>query len=133
MITRSSAAGDPIPPHLQFMMKSSSVDSCFHYNIAEHMPQIHAAFSFEEERLFPVMFGQNKKGGMDSKEFKKCVLGSIVLLYPKARDKPGHLVMLKVDSGSGRINLNRLARLQQLGFVMYPGIPNSTHVSQETD
>ncbi len=28
------------------------------------------------------MFGQNKKDGMDSKEFKMYVFGSIVPLYP---------------------------------------------------
>jgi hypothetical protein len=41
--------------------------------------------------------------------------------------------MLKVDSGPGRMNLNLLAWLQQLGFVMYPGVPNTKHLSQETD
>jgi hypothetical protein len=97
------------------------------------MPQICAAFSFKEERLFPVTFGQNKKGGMDSTEFEKYVLGSIVPLYPTAHDKLGHCVMLKVDSGPGRMNLNLLARLQRLGIVMYPGIPNMTNMSQETD
>jgi hypothetical protein len=126
MITSSSAAGDPIPPYLQFMMKSMSVNSCFHYNIAKYMLQIRAAFGFKEERLFPVTFGQNEKGGMDSNEFKKYVLGSIIPLYPTARDKPGYRVMLKVDSGPGRMNLNLLARLQELGFVIYPGAPNTT-------
>jgi hypothetical protein len=56
MITGSSATGDPIPPHLQFMTKLTSVDSPFNYNIAKNMPQICAAFGFEEEMLFPVMF-----------------------------------------------------------------------------
>ncbi len=111
MITGSSAAGDPIPPNIQCMMKLRSVDSCFHYNIAEHMLQICAAFGFEEERLFPITFGQNKKGGMDSKEFKKNILGLIVPLYPTACDKPGHCVMLKVDSGPSRMNLNSLTAI----------------------
>ncbi len=57
--------------------------SCFHYGIAKYMPQIRAAFGFEEERLFPVTFGQNEKGAMDSKEFEKYLLGSIVPLYPQ--------------------------------------------------
>ncbi len=48
------------------------------------MPQIHAAFGFKEERLFLITFGQIKKGGMDSKEFKKYALESIVPLYPTA-------------------------------------------------
>ncbi len=112
MITGNSAAGDPIPPHLHFMTKSMSVDSRVHYNIAKYMPQIREAFGFEEERLFPITFGQNEKGGMDSEEIKKYVLGSIIPLYPTARDKPGHRVILKVDSGPSRMNLNLLARLR---------------------
>ena len=66
---------------------------------------------------------------MDSEEFEKYVLGSIVPLYPTAQDKPGHCVMLKVDSGPGRMNLNLLARLWQLGFEVYLGVPNTTHMS----
>jgi hypothetical protein len=133
MITGSSAAGDPIPPHLQFMSKSTSSDSRFHYDIAEHIPMVCASFGFSSERLFPITFGRNKKGGMDSVEFEKYVLGSIVPLYPHARDKKGHRVLLKVDLGPGRMNLMLLARLRRLGFVLYPGVPNTTHVSQETD
>ncbi len=79
------------------------------------------------------MFGQNEKGRINSDEFEKYVLESIVPLYPTAQDKPGHCVMLKVNSGPGRMNLNLLAWLLQSGFVMYPGVPNTTHVSQETD
>jgi hypothetical protein len=86
------------------MTKSMFVDSCFHYNIAKHLLQICVAYCFEEERLFPVMFGKNKQGGMDSEEFAEYFLGSILPLYLTACNKPGHCVMLKLDSGPGRIN-----------------------------
>ncbi len=42
-------------------------------------------------------------------------------------------MLLKVDSGPGKMNLNLLAKLQCLGFVLYPCVPNTTHVTQETD
>ncbi len=38
-----------------------------------------------------------------------------------------------MDSGLGRSNLDLLVRLKLLGFVLYPGVPNTTHVMQETD
>ena len=57
------------------------------------------------------MFGQNKKGGMESEEFAKYLFGSIVILFPHAKDKPGHRVLLKVDLRPGRMNLNLLAKL----------------------
>ena len=41
---------------------------------------------------FPITFSQNKKGGMDSVEFEKYVLRSIVPLYSHAQDKKGHWV-----------------------------------------
>jgi hypothetical protein len=90
-------------------------------------------FGCAEECTRPVLFGQNKKGGMDSEEFVKYLFGSIVILYPHAKDKPGHHVLLKVDSGPGRMNLNLLTKLRLLGFVLYPCVPNTTHVMQETD
>ncbi len=78
-------------------------------------------------------FGQNKKGGMDNVEFEKYMLNSIVPLFPNARDKAGHRVLLKVDSGPGRLSLKLLAKLRMLGFVLYPSVPNTTHVTQETN
>jgi hypothetical protein len=48
-------------------------------------------------------------------------------------DVPGKRVMLKVDSRPGRLNIELLAELHLLGFYLYPGVPNMTAVSQETD
>jgi hypothetical protein len=31
------------------------------------------------------------------------------------------------------MNLNLLTRLRCLGFILYPCVPNTTHVTQETD
>ena len=79
------------------------------------------------------MFGANEKGGMDSEEFEKYVMNSIVPLYPHARNQLGKRVMLKVDSGPRRMNLNLLARLRHLGFILHPCISDTMHVTQETD
>ena len=38
-----------------------------------------------------------------------------------------------VDSGPGRMNESLLATLRSRGFYLYPGLPNSTHVTQATD
>ena len=83
--------------------------------------------------MWPVTFGSNEKGGMDNDEFEKYLMNSIVPLYPHARNRPGHRVMLKVDSGPGGMNLNLLPKLRRLGFILYPFFPNTTHVTQETD
>ena len=48
-------------------------------------------------------------------------------------DDPGKRVLIKIDSGPGRRNVEMLARLKNLGFYLYPGVPNTTSISQETD
>ena len=77
--------------------------------------------------------GLNEKGGMSDKEFFKYFKNNIVTLYPDARDVPGKRVMPKVDGGPGRLNMEFLSYARNLGFYIYPGVPNSTAVSQETD
>ncbi len=97
------------------------------------MPRVLGKFGCKEECTWPVSFGQNEKVGMDKEEFAKYLFNSIVPLFPHAKDKPGHRVLLKADSGPGWMNLNLLAKLRLLGFVLYPCVPNTTHVMQETD
>ena len=75
----------------------------------------------------------NEKGYMDDAEFKKYVFVSIVPLYPNARSVKGTWVIIKVDGGPGRLNKALLARLQRVGFVLYPVVPNTMAVTQETD
>ena len=105
----------------------------FDIDVIEHSPRVRGQFGFGEEKLFPITFGMNEKGGMDEKEFEEYLMNSIVPLYPDARDKPGQRVILKVDSGPGRGNVGLLSKLKLLGFILYPCVPNTTHVTQETD
>jgi hypothetical protein len=134
MITRSNAAGEALPPHLQFPMKAKSNDMMqLDYDMVEFMWLVRGQFGCKEERCWPVTFGQNKKRGMDEEEFAAYIMNSIVPLYPNAKDKSGHQVILKVDSGPGRMNMDFLAKLKMLGFILYPCVPNTTHVTQETD
>jgi hypothetical protein len=90
---------------------------------------------FGEDKVcsWPVTFGQNEKGGMDDEEFEKYLLNLIMPLYPNAKDKQGKHVILKADSGPGTTNLSLLTKLRLLGFVLYPCMPNTMHVTQETN
>ncbi len=40
---------------------------------------------------------------------------------------------MKVDSGPGRTNLSLLTNLRLLGFVLYPCVPITTHITQESN
>jgi hypothetical protein len=70
---------------------------------------------------------------MDEAELAKYVKNSIIPLYPDALDIPGKRAMVKVDSGPGRLNIELLAELRLLGWYLYPGVPNTTALTQETD
>ena len=72
-------------------------------------------------------------GGIDNKEFSKYMRGSIAPLNPNALNQPGQCVLLKVDSRPGRMNLQLLASLKFLGIILYHCVPNTMHVTQETD
>ena len=70
---------------------------------------------------------------MDDDEFAQYLINLMMRLYPDAADVNGKRVIVKIDSGPGRSNMDLLARLQIRGILLYPGVPNSTSVSQETD
>ena len=134
LITGSTAAGEALPPHIQFQTKAKSNDTeRISIDVIEHCPKVKGKFGCPEQRLWPVTFGMNENGGMNEEEFEKYLRNSILPLFPDAKDKPGLRVILKVDSGPGRTNLKLLATLRLLGFILYPCVPNTTHVTQETD
>ena len=55
-------------------------------------------------------------------------------LYPDAAPEKGKWVILKCDSGHGHLNLDLLAGLRtSAGFILFPGVPNTMAVTQETD
>jgi hypothetical protein len=134
MITGSTAAGNPLPPHFQYSSTATSKErERNRLEVSEHMHRILWRYIDVTTEMLPVTVGVNEKGGMDSKEFEKYIKNSIVPLFPYAQDEPGKRVILKVDSGPSRCNIGLILFLQNLGFILYPGVPNTTAVMQETD
>jgi len=134
MIGGSTAAGEALPPHFQFQTTAQTGDNeRLNNGMLHHVKPIIGKFGCEEEKSWPMTFAMNAQGGMDDAEFRDYLRNSIVPLYPDAKDKKGKRVMLKVDSGPGRCNALLLAALRHLGFILYPGVPNTTAVTQETD
>jgi|EP01082_Thalassiosira_pseudonana_P008128 hypothetical protein len=134
MITGSTAAGEAIPPHFQFATAAKSDEmERIRADVDRFAVNVKGKFGCAEEREWPCTIGMNEKGGMDEKEFMDYFLHSLVPLYPDAEDIPGKRVMVKVDSGPGRLNPELLSRARNMGFYIYPGVPNTTAVTQETD
>lgn len=70
---------------------------------------------------------------MDDAKFFKYLQKSIMKIYLDAALMKGKWVVIKCDNGPGRLNPNLLPYLQYQGFLFYPGVPNTTVVSQEMD
>ena len=134
LVAGSNAAGFPLPPH--FQLKSTATE--------EEKKRIHELFVNGIQNTKGKYGGDcitsngatvncNVNAGMDGEEFEKYVMDAIIKLYPDASNVPGRRVMLIVDSGPGRNNEALLASLAARGFLLHPGVPNTTHVTQPTD
>ena len=97
------------------------------------MPHVCGNVGAPEEQAWPITVGMNAMGGMDGVEFDDYLSNSLIPLYPGAEYVKGNRVLFMLDSGPGRLVMKLLARLRPLGFVLYPGVPNTTEVSQDTD
>lgn len=97
------------------------------------LPKVTAKFGHREEQQFCAQIVVNEKGGTDARVLSIVLLKYSNLLYPDARDEDGHCVCFKIDGGPGRLNLQMLAELRLQGVYLFPGVQNTTHVTQETD
>lgn len=134
IICGSNAAGEPYPPHFQ-LKSMAQTDALQRLSIEwfHHAKNIIARHGFPIRMSLPCTFGMNERAGMNSVELDKYLKGSIVPLYPDMEDKPGKRVILKMDSGPGRMNVEMLADLRLLGLYLIPSVPNTTAQTQETD
>ena len=66
-------------------------------------------------------------------EFEIYTMDSIVPLFPGAKFIPGNRVIIKINSGPGQTNIKLLAKIHNLRLLLYPGVPNTTSDSKETD
>jgi hypothetical protein len=134
MITDSMAAGEAIPPHFQFSTSLKSKETQrVNVNSFAFFPNVKGMFGTSELNEWCVKIGMNEKGGMDDVEFPKYFFNSIVPLFPDSNDVIGKRMVVKVNSGPGRLQENVLAEARTHGFIVYPGISNTTAVTQETD
>jgi len=134
LIVDGTAAGELIPPHFQLTTEGQNEElQVWNTSIIKYMHDVHGCFGFDDGKYHPCTFGMNERGGMNKDEFEEYVKNSLVTLYPDAADIPGKQVLLKADSGPGRKNTDLMAYLRVRGFYLIPGLPNSTHVTQEME
>jgi hypothetical protein len=134
IIGGSNAAGEPIPLHFQLKtMAQTSERERMSIEWFRGTKTVFAQFGHSEKKSFSCTFGMNEKAGMNEVELEKYIANSILPLFPDLADSPGLRVILKLDSGPGRMNICMLARLRLQGVYIVPGVPNTTGATQETD
>jgi len=134
VICGSSASGEAIPPHFQLKtLAKSDATTRISVNWFLHSASMVGKFGFDTPRELPSTFGMNERGGMNSVELDKYIKKPILPLFPDVEDVPLKRVLLKLDSGPGRMNLDMLADLRLQGVYVIPGVPNTTHATQETN
>jgi hypothetical protein len=128
------AASEPLPLHIMF---SSPAQEENNYSLSAEwmfdLPRVYAQFGHDSHQSFCSPVTINSKGGMDSRVLHQVLMSYVEPLYPDARDEVGCRVLVKIDGGPGRLDLNSLAELRSRGMYLYPCIQNTTHASQETD
>ena len=101
--------------------------------LVAYMPHVCGKFGASKEQTWAITIWRNAKGGMEDVKFDEYLSNSLIPLYPDAEDLKGKRVIFKLDSGPGRLGVKLLARILPLGFVLYPFVPNTTALSQDTD
>jgi hypothetical protein len=134
MIGESNAVGKPIPPHFQFKTSAQTPDANhFVSSVSVTCSMCNRRSVTKRFQSFPISLGLYNKGGMDDVEFFEYLQKSIMKLYPDATPVKGKWVVIKCDSSPGRLNPDLLVYLRYHGFLLYPGVPNTTAVLRETD
>lgn len=134
IICGSNAAGEPLPLHFQLRtLAKTDEGEWISVDWFAKVPYVRARFSRKEIRNLPCTFGLNEKAGMNAIELHKYISKAILSLFPDVSDEPLKRVIIKLDSGPGRMNVDMLAELRLKGVYVIPGVPNTTHVTQETD
>ncbi len=74
------------------------------------MKKVKGQFGMGASKSFGVTIGLNEKGDMDMEEFATYVRNAIMPLYPNAAPEFGKWVILKCDSGPGRLNFDLILK-----------------------
>lgn len=134
IICGSNAEGEPLPAHFQLKSLAQTAErQRMSVDWFTHTKKVMGRFGHVSRRSLPCTFGMNEKAGMNAIELEKYMRNSIIPLYPDIADTPLKRVLLKIDSGPGRTNVEMLASLRLQGLYLVPGVPNTTGKTQETD
>ncbi len=122
LVCGSTATSEALPPDFQFQTKATTEErERLRNDVFKYCPQVYGQFGTESETLWDCLFGLNTKGVMDDCEFEQYIPNSILPLYPNMCNRPGKRLLLKCESGPGRLQIELLAKFVPLHTKHYSG------------
>ena len=94
--------------------------------------QVEGKYGHNSRKKFDFMIAASPKGSM-TKEILNSYLSKFSNLYPGLRDEIRNRFLFKTDSGPGRSNCDVNFTAKVNGIYIYPGVPNTSEVTQEMD
>jgi hypothetical protein len=133
LMAGSTAGGTMLAPHVQLPTSATAEErQRIRTDVATHFPTFRGRFGFGEDVWLDPTFGCNEKGGFDANQFMKF-MDTLMNRYPDCANVDGKRIFVKVDSGPGRHNKELILKCAERGVVLFPGVPNTTAVTQEMD
>jgi hypothetical protein len=129
----SNAAGEALPVHVMFSSDAQEENYQVDARFLANFPRVVARFGNEEDQEFCAKVTVNEKSVSDSRVLHQAITCYTQRLYPDASDLPGHRVSYKIDGARGRLDGHMLAAQCAHGAYLFPGVQNTTHVTQKTD
>ncbi len=98
-----------------------------------NLPRVTVKFGHTEQKTFCSTLTINSKGGTDGRVLRQVIMSYASRLYPDLADTEGKRVLVKIDGGPGRMDVQLIAHLRIRGIYLFNSVQNTTHVTQETD
>ena len=132
-IVASIVGNEPGIPLFIFPTQAKSGEVNVYPKRLESFPQIKAKYGNTFARWYDVNIQFSPKGSMNSSIMGHWVQG-LSEYYPDVADEPGKRVIVKSDSGPGRLkNEKFMNNLLMDGFKFFASLPNGTEITQEMD
>ena len=108
----SNAAGEAMPLHVMFSSKAEEENMAVKLSWIDGLPSVSGMFGHDEVKTFPASVTVNEKGGTDARVLRQVLMHYVVTLFPDAADVDGKRILIKIDGGPGRLDVQSLAELR---------------------
>jgi hypothetical protein len=128
----STATGELLPIHAMFYSDAQEENMVVDYRWISDFPWVQGWYGHDLVEEYCAQLTVNEKGEYDCRTFHQCITAYQQKLWPDAADIPGKRVLYMIDGGPGRLDEGALAHSRSRGTSLFPGVQNTTQVTQET-